>query len=170
MCELNALSSGIIRIAYGWTAYTKQRSSGMLVGLFDNKPLTVVCKLEINCYCKTNASGFDDSIVNCYECSYKEELNNAIQNGIDKTGALLEIRLQDIPIEISQLSISLHRISNVNASDRFRGKIQQAYARILDDSDHEIGELIKLHVPIDCDEIKLGYIRRSGEGWVLSAE
>ena len=80
----------------------------------------------------------------------------------------MEINLQDLPNEISQLSICLHRTSNLNTSDKFRGKIQQAYVRILDDNDSEIGELIKLHVPIGCNEIKLGYICRNGESWVLS--
>ena len=84
MCEPKELSSGIIRLSYGWNAYSKQRSSGMLVGLLDNKPLIINCKLEINCYCKSNSSGFDDNNVDCYECGYKDMLNNAIKNGIEK--------------------------------------------------------------------------------------
>ena len=87
---------------------------------------------------------------------------------LKKTGTLLEIRLQDIPNEISRLSIYLRRISTANTSGKFRGKIQRAYTKILDDNDHEIGEWIKLHVPIGCNEIKLGYICRNGESWVLS--
>ena len=68
----------------------------MLVGLIDSNLLAVEYRLEINCYCKTNVSGFDEGNVNCYECSNKEILNNSIRSGIDKTGSFLEIRLQDI--------------------------------------------------------------------------
>lgn len=164
MLYVSFFDNGIIRLSYGWNAYSRQRSSGMLVGLIDNKPL------DVNCYCKSNISGFDDNNVNCYECCDEEILNGAFQYGICKTDSLLEIKLQDIPNTVSHLGLSLHRISSAKTSDRLRAKIQLTYVKILDDNGQEISELVKMNVPSGCKEIILGYIRRNGENWFLADE
>jgi hypothetical protein len=122
-----------IEIRFGWDAYPRQRSGGLISGLVDNGVVSVDCDGSV-IFCRKDGNPISDDICEC--CDYYQNLsmfNSAVVHGGDnKTGELyddekISVKLSDLPLNVDSMVITM---DTFKCKAMPSGKIQNTFIRV----------------------------------------
>lgn len=164
---LTVMASDIITVRFGWNAYPKKYSGGLISGLIASNTIidcdarAFFCDKDGNpvsdtlneaCVFSDNTSLFDNA------ASFEEDLKGNKEK--------LVLNLNEIPEKVSQIVLTL---------DLFKvkgrvglGKIQESYLKIFDRNGEELGSMSITNVTGGTKIVNMGRFQRNGTGWLFS--
>ena len=166
--------TGVIEARFGWNAFPKQRSGGLIDGLFD-RDVSIDCDARA-VFCKEDGSPISPSLEDC--CLYYGNVNMfdgaAAHQGDNKTGGngddeVIILDLNKLPAQVKQVLLTLDLFKEKKRIGT--GKIQEAFVRIVDQEsgDELIGnDITNLHS--GARMVIAGRIKRNGDSWVFMRE
>lgn len=166
--------SGAIEARFGWNAFPRQRSGGLVSGLF-NSNTAVDCDARA-VFCKEDGTPISQKLEDC--CLFYGNMNMfngaAIHQGDNRVGGsgddeIIRLDLHQIPKNINQIILSIDlfkqkkRVSN--------GAIQEAFMRITDNNSGI--ELMKVDISYLSSSDKVvvtGKLLRNNDCWEILTE
>lgn len=128
------LRNADIEIRFGWDAYPRQRSGGLVSGLVDNGVVSVDCDGSV-IFCGKDGKPISGDIHEC--CVYYQNLsafNSAVVHGGDNTtGELcdderISVKLSDLPSNVDSMIITMDTFKSKTIPS---GKIQDTFVRVI---------------------------------------
>ena len=161
---LSVMVSDIVTVKFGWNAYPKKYSGGLISGLIEAN--TVIDCDARAFFCDIDGKPISKSLNEACVFSDNTSLFNNValfEEDLKGNKEKLVLNLLEIPQEISiiVLTLDLYKVK----SKVGLGKIQEAYLKILDSNDQELG-LMNVHsVSIGTKIINMGSFQRENSGW-----
>lgn len=169
--DLKKLSK--ICVKFGWDAFSKQYSGGLISGLL-NKPLAIDCDGSAF-FCDKTGRPISEELDGC--CVYYDNrslFDSAVLHGGDnKTGEdaddeEISMDLDRIPPQVDRILLTLDMLKEKKKIGT--GKIQNAFVRITDaGSDEEICRCDFDGLGMGTRLIAAGKLQRGGSGWKFKA-
>ena len=166
--------SGVVEARFGWNAFPRQRSGGLIGGLFDNE-VSVDCDARA-VFCKKDGSPISSKVEDC--CLYYGNMNMfdgaAVHQGDNQTGGngddeIIVLDLNKLPTQVGQIILTLDLFKERKRIGNER--IQEVFVRIVDkESNCEIDRVDVSHIHSGSKMIVLGAFQRNGTWWQLMKE
>ncbi|WP_026657818.1 TerD family protein [Butyrivibrio sp. AC2005] len=161
--------SGIVLVQFGWNAYSKQRSGGLISGILSGDS-SIDCDSRA-IFCKKNGKPVSMNVGEA--CLYYGNADmfasSAIHFGDNKTGGAgvdeqMQIDLDKIPESVDEIVFTLDLFKEKKKIGA--GKIQESYIKIIDKSSGEEktrGEIKNLSS--NAKIVTVGRLQRNGGKW-----
>ena len=160
--------SGVVEARFGWNAYPKQRSGGLIGGL-TSRDTSIDCDGRA-IFCGKDGRPISTDIKDsCVSYDNRVMFSGAvIHSGDNKTGGVdaecIAFDLPKIPSNINQIILSLDLLKEKKKIGF--GKIQEAFLRLYyKGTGEEITEANFSHLSSDTKIVIAGRLIREGDGW-----
>lgn len=127
--------SGVVEARFGWNAFPRQHSGGLIGGLFD-KEVSIDCDAR-TVFCNKDGSPISPRLEDC--CLYYGNMTMfdgaAVHQGDNQTGGkgddeIIMLDLDKLPAQVEQVILTLDLLKEKKRIGT--GKIQEAFMRIID--------------------------------------
>lgn len=164
-------NSSKICVKFGWDAFSRQYSGGLISGLL-NKPVATDCDGSAF-FCDKEGRPVAEELSGC--CVYYGNLSlfdsAVVHGGDNRTGMDLDdeeisLDLGRIPSEVDRILFTLDMLKEKKRIGT--GKIQNAFVRLTDGESGD--EICRCHfdgLGMGTKLIAAGVLQRSGDGWIF---
>lgn len=162
--SLNVMVSDSITVKFGWDAYPKKYSGGLISGLIASNTI-IDCDARAF-FCDIDGKPISESLNEACVFSDNTSLfNNAVLFEEDLKGnkEKLVLNLNEIPQTIKKIVLTLDLFKL--KSKVGLGKIQEAYLKILDSNGQEIGIMNVQSISAGTKIINMGCFERENSRW-----
>lgn len=166
--------SGVVEARFGWNAFPRQRSGGLIGGLFD-KEVSIDCDARA-VFCKEDGFPISPRLEDC--CLYYGNLTMfdgaAVHQGDNQTGGkgddeIIMLDLNKLPAQVEQVILTLDLLKEKKHIGT--GKIQEAFMRIIDrESSCEYERIDYSHLNSNSKMIVFGKLKRHEKWWKVIAD
>ena len=161
--------NGMIDIRYGWDAYRRQYSGGLIRGLA-NRNVAIDCDARA-IFCGKNGKPLSNDLNECsvYYANKTLFAAAAIHNGDNQTGGqgdseCIAVDLDSLPPEVNLIILTMDLFKEKKSIGV--GKIQEAYVRLIDkETEEELTRVDIHHLSSDKKLVVGGRIQREENGW-----
>lgn len=166
--------SGVVEARFGWNAFPRQRSGGLIGGLFD-KEVSIDCDARA-VFCKEDGTPISSVTEEC--CLYYGNRTMfdgaAVHLGDNQVGGkgddeVIVLDLNKLPVQAEQVILTLDIFKEKKRIGT--GKIQEAFVRIVDQkSGDELARTDISNLYSGSKMVIAGRIQLNGDSWVFVHE
>lgn len=165
---------GIIEVRFGWDAFPRQYSGGLLGGLA-HRSTAIDCDARAF-FCGSNGKPLSDKMNEC-SVSYNNQTlyeSAALHSGDNQTGGVenaecIVFELERIPAEVKQIVLTVDLFKEKKSIRS--GKIQEAFVRLYNiDKNEELVSVDFHNLNSGTKLVVVGRIQRSDGGWTFLSD